>query len=263
MRKPVVNESEWRTLCGVDRGRLSEARLQAHHAVQWLACAARAFVPPQPDDNHTNLGWDGALEGFTTHPLKDDLRLGLRLPDLSIALLGNQTASTHPLCLSGRADAQARHWLTEQLGDARPGRARTRPAVTVRNSRASGRDRHRLRHRRFGRCTERTGRLVRQRRRGARRYSQTIEQARAGALAGAVLAAPFRPRYLDLVSRAHRRDGIRRRRAVAGRHRITTSRISMSPSTLHPTQRSCRRSRSAIGTPSTSSAPARRRTRSS
>jgi hypothetical protein len=112
-----MSGADWRALCGVDRRRLSEARLQAHHAVQWLACAARAFVPPQPDDNHTNLGWDGALEGFTTHPLKDDLRLGLRLTDLSIALLGgNRKASMHPLCLSGRPDAQARHWLTEQLG---------------------------------------------------------------------------------------------------------------------------------------------------
>jgi len=24
--------------------------LQAHHAVQWLARSARAYVPPQPDD---------------------------------------------------------------------------------------------------------------------------------------------------------------------------------------------------------------------
>src|SRR5215472_15715998 len=63
--------SDWKPLHGVDQRRLSEARLQAHYAVQWLARAARAYVPPQPDDGHTNLGWDGALRGFTTHPLKD------------------------------------------------------------------------------------------------------------------------------------------------------------------------------------------------
>ena len=63
--------SDWMPLRGIDQRRLSEARLQAHYAVQWLGRVARAYVPPQPDDEHTNLGWDGALGGFTTHPLKD------------------------------------------------------------------------------------------------------------------------------------------------------------------------------------------------
>ena len=105
--------SEWRVVQGVDRRRLSEARLQAHHAVQWLARSARAFVPPQPDDNHTNLGWDHALDGFTTHLLKGDLRLGLKLTDLTIALFdGEQTAL---FSLIGRSDAQVRQWLGGQL----------------------------------------------------------------------------------------------------------------------------------------------------
>jgi len=46
---------DWMPLRGVNQRRLSEARLQAHYAVQWLARAARAYVPPQPDDEHTNL----------------------------------------------------------------------------------------------------------------------------------------------------------------------------------------------------------------
>src|ERR1700687_5123272 len=65
--KTTVSTSDWRPLRGVDHGRLSEARLQAHYAAQWLARAARAFIPPQPDDGHTNLGWDHAFGGFTTH----------------------------------------------------------------------------------------------------------------------------------------------------------------------------------------------------
>ena len=111
-----MERSAWRALCAVDRARLSEARLQAHHAVQWLASAARAYVPPQPDDNHTSLGWDDAFEGFTTHPLKGDLRLGLKLTELSITLLGgDRKASMHLLCLNGRPDAHAKQWLAEQL----------------------------------------------------------------------------------------------------------------------------------------------------
>ena len=78
--------SDWMPLRGVDRRRLSEARLQAHYAVQWLGRAARAYVPPQPDDEHTNLGWDRALDGFTTHPLKDGAWLSLKITDLTLAL---------------------------------------------------------------------------------------------------------------------------------------------------------------------------------
>jgi hypothetical protein len=104
-------------LRGVDQHRLSEARLQAHYAVQWLARAARAYVPPQPDDEHTNLGWDGALDGFTTHPLKDGAWLSLKITDLTLALhVGEGRTHVQSFSLDGRSDAQARQWLSEQLG---------------------------------------------------------------------------------------------------------------------------------------------------
>src|ERR1700691_2238444 len=46
---------DWRPLHGIDRGRFGEGRLQAHCAVQWLARAARAYIPPLTDDSHTNM----------------------------------------------------------------------------------------------------------------------------------------------------------------------------------------------------------------
>src|SRR5215472_9008193 len=78
--------SRWVPLHHVDRRRLSEARLQAHHAVEWLGRAARAYVPPQPDDNHTNVGWDDALRGFATHAFADGAWLSLRITDLTLGL---------------------------------------------------------------------------------------------------------------------------------------------------------------------------------
>ena len=80
----------WRPIRGVDVGRVRDARLQAHHAVQWLARAARAFVPPQPDDSHTNLAWDHELDGFTTHPLAGDSHLGLRVAELALVFTGSR-----------------------------------------------------------------------------------------------------------------------------------------------------------------------------
>jgi hypothetical protein len=108
--------SDWRPLRGIDQRRLSVARLQAHHAVQWLARAARAYVPPQPDDGQTNLGWDDTFDGFTTHRLKNGMHLGLKIPDLRLLLHGDErTARIQSFSLNVRTDAQARQWLGEQL----------------------------------------------------------------------------------------------------------------------------------------------------
>src|ERR1700730_13205119 len=112
-----MGRSDWRPLRGMDQHRLSLARLQAHHAAQWLARAARAYVPPQPDDGHTNLSWNDTLGGFTPHRLKDGERLSLRFADLTLVLHGDErTVPIQSFSLDGRTDAQARLWLGEQLG---------------------------------------------------------------------------------------------------------------------------------------------------
>ena len=103
----------WRPLRGVDRGQLREARLQAHHALQWLARAARATIPARPDDAHTNLGWDDRLDGFTTHALRDGIRLGLNIADLALIVLDN--GGTPTLRLDGQRDAAARLWLGARI----------------------------------------------------------------------------------------------------------------------------------------------------
>jgi hypothetical protein len=110
-----VSTSDWRPLRGVDPDQLREARLQAHYAAQWLARAARAFIPPRPDDSHTNLGWDHALGGFTTHRLKDEVRLGLKIYDLTLVLFVEGKARSKSFRLNKRSDADARAWLGEQL----------------------------------------------------------------------------------------------------------------------------------------------------
>jgi hypothetical protein len=113
-REPL-NRSEWRPLHGVDRGQLHEARLQSHYAAQWLARAARAYIPPQPDDGHTSLRWDDGLDGFVTQPLTGGARLSLQISSLTLGVRGNEPASTQSFPLVGRSDKQARQWLGEQF----------------------------------------------------------------------------------------------------------------------------------------------------
>jgi hypothetical protein len=112
----IEHSSNWVQLRGVDGRRLSEACLQAHYAVQWLARAARAYIPPQPDDGHTSLGWSPVLGGFTTYPLKDGSWLSLKIIDLTLAAHGGEAdAPVESFSLNGRPDVLARQWLGEQL----------------------------------------------------------------------------------------------------------------------------------------------------
>jgi len=107
----------WHHMRPFDRTRLAAARVQAHHATQWLARTARAYVPPRPDDSHTNLGWDDAFGGLMSHPLPDGTRLGLRLADLTLALCaasGRPPTDVFPL--AGRHDADACAWLMGHAG---------------------------------------------------------------------------------------------------------------------------------------------------
>jgi hypothetical protein len=107
----------WRPIRTFDRARFAAARLQAHHATQWLARTARAYVPARPDDSHTSLGWDDAFGGFVSHPLPDGARLGLRFANLTLALIDGGTASPQDMFpLDGRLDPDACAWLMGHAG---------------------------------------------------------------------------------------------------------------------------------------------------
>jgi hypothetical protein len=107
-----LSGSQWRKVKGVDRSDLREARLQAHYAVQWLARAARAYATPAPDDRHTNLGWDDAIAGLTTHALPQGTVLGLNISELTLVWrYGPRMAESQAISLEGRRDAEIRQWL--------------------------------------------------------------------------------------------------------------------------------------------------------
>ncbi|CAN0436508.1 unnamed protein product, partial [Phaeothamnion confervicola] len=65
-------------------------------------------------DDHTNLGWDAALGGLTTHALPDRTRIALGLSDLTLTVL-NADERSQTLPLDGCTDAEVRVWLGQQL----------------------------------------------------------------------------------------------------------------------------------------------------
>jgi hypothetical protein len=111
-----VSDAKWRTIENVDRPRLRAARLQAHYATQWLARAAYAYVPAQPDDRHSNLGWDDIRGGLVTRALPDGTQIGLRFRDLALMIF-TSADPTYIFRLHGRRDADVRAWLGSAVAD--------------------------------------------------------------------------------------------------------------------------------------------------
>ena len=107
-----MGKSLWKPLQTIEHHRLTQARLAAHYAAQWLARTARAHIEPKADDSHTNLGWDRTLGGLTTHPLADRSQLALRIADLTLRLLGPNESE---LSLDNRNEADIRAWLGSRL----------------------------------------------------------------------------------------------------------------------------------------------------
>lgn len=106
----------WRKVGLIPPTGLVEARLLAHHAVQWAARGARALLPAVADDSHTNLGWDDGLGALLTHRLPEGgrLRLGLSIEDLTLlVVVGDRVTDRLPL--DGREDAEAGRWVAERL----------------------------------------------------------------------------------------------------------------------------------------------------
>lgn len=107
-------EHDWTSLGKVDPGGLTEARLQAHQAVQWLARTAYANLEATPGDSHANLGWNGVYGALMTRTLPNDVVVGLRLRDLTL-FVERDGAASMALSLEGADNFDAGRWLADEL----------------------------------------------------------------------------------------------------------------------------------------------------
>lgn len=84
-----------------------------HRAAQYLATAAKSFIPPKPDDSHTNLGWDPQSRSISTHGLNDQgLILSLQLSNFQLQWIQiNSILET--LDLDGQTHREIKGWLSK------------------------------------------------------------------------------------------------------------------------------------------------------
>lgn len=104
-------------LKAVAPGNLAGARAMAHRAAQLPTKAARANLPAEDDDSHSNLGFDRESGGFVSQPIAmvDGQRtVALGLAPLALCVLkdGSTEAS---ISLGGMRVSEAETWLDKTL----------------------------------------------------------------------------------------------------------------------------------------------------
>jgi len=103
----------WSFLRSHDPATLSAARSLAHRAAQWPTRAARANLAPAPDDSHTALAWDAERSALVSRPLKDELRVGLRVAAHELLFIRGARADS--LALADKLESEAGRWIDERL----------------------------------------------------------------------------------------------------------------------------------------------------
>lgn len=93
----------------------SEARLQLHSMLQWLARLANSYVEADAAGRHLTLLWDGDHQAFVTRAFNGDLAVELRLPTLEMQFRENGVLSPHVLSVEGRSPAEVEAWVLVEL----------------------------------------------------------------------------------------------------------------------------------------------------
>jgi hypothetical protein len=115
--QPVSGTTKWQPVQPGLSSRLVDARLQFHYAAQFASAGGISFLPPQPDDSHTNLEWIPEFRALFSHviPAKKPFRIGARPAELAL-LVVPEPLSTIAECKLNRCTIDdATVWLRSQI----------------------------------------------------------------------------------------------------------------------------------------------------
>jgi hypothetical protein len=96
---------------------LVDARLLAHHALQWVCKTARANLRAAADDAHSSVEWHPALSALVSRPFPasgGEVRAGLRVAGFALVVLRGE-AVIDAFQLEHRTDAEAGAWMDSKL----------------------------------------------------------------------------------------------------------------------------------------------------
>lgn len=107
----------WQPVRPEEATKLTDSRLQLHHAAQLCASAGISFLPQLPDDSHTSLEWVPALGALFSHliPARTPFRLGARPVKLALLIVDDENKSIAEYRLHGRTITDTRDWIRTQV----------------------------------------------------------------------------------------------------------------------------------------------------
>jgi hypothetical protein len=111
-------QRDWRPIKPEMARRLSDARLQLHHAAQLVSALGISYLPPQSDDSHTNFEWLEDVMALASHTVNASAPVRLAVRPYPFALLvldGGQPGASLPL--GGCTVPQAAEWVRRRLTD--------------------------------------------------------------------------------------------------------------------------------------------------
>jgi hypothetical protein len=107
----------WQPVRPEEATRLTDSRLQLHHAAQLAAAAGISFLPHLPDDSHLSLEWVPALGGLFSRviPARTPFRVGARPVKLALQVVSEENRPIAEYRLHGRTITEARDWIRSQV----------------------------------------------------------------------------------------------------------------------------------------------------
>ena len=116
MSTQAITDSTWIRLGEVGPDRLTDARLQLHHAVQIAVSATIAYLPARHDDSHTALRWSAPLSALVTESIPAParaFRVALQPGTLTLSSVDEAGAIERSFPLTGRTVGEGHAWLAD------------------------------------------------------------------------------------------------------------------------------------------------------
>lgn len=106
-------QKQWSTLGSIEPAKLTDAMVELHWAVQFVASAGQTFAEPREDDSHRAMTWDADQRAFVSAYFGGSypFRVGVRPEDLTLLLLDRAGEALGSLPLSGRTRDEGYEWL--------------------------------------------------------------------------------------------------------------------------------------------------------
>ena len=107
----------WQPVRPEDGAKLSDCRLQLHHAAQFGTAAGISFLEHRPNDSHTNLEWVPSLGGLFSRviPTGRPFRIGARPSKLALLIVTDDNRPIAEYKLHGRTITDATEWIRSQI----------------------------------------------------------------------------------------------------------------------------------------------------